>query len=331
VKLPRRQFLHLAAGAAALPFAPHVARAQTPPQPKTGTRLITLGTAGGPVPRPHRAQFSNLLIVNGTLYLIDAGDGVARRLVKAGMKILDVGTIFITHNHDDHTAGLGTLLSVEWDYQRKTPVNVYGPPGTEALVKGAMQYFSVNAEIRWAEGRQTPLGQVFVGHDIGTGAVYTDANVNVIAAENTHFHLPAGSPPFGKHKSYSYRFETSERTIVFTGDTGPSDAVTQLAKGADILLSEVISVEDTKQALIKNGLWQGWDSERQIAYMRHLTEEHLTPEEVGKMATRANVKIVVLSHLTPTLNDNDDYKGLADEVRRHFSGQVQVANDLMEF
>ena len=50
--------------------------------PKAGTRLITVGTAGGPVPRAKRAQSSNLLIVNGTPYLIDAGDGVARRLAK---------------------------------------------------------------------------------------------------------------------------------------------------------------------------------------------------------------------------------------------------------
>ena len=57
--------------------------------PKPETRLITLGTVGGPPPRPHRAQFSNLLIVNGTLYVIDAGDGVARRIAKAGFNVRD--------------------------------------------------------------------------------------------------------------------------------------------------------------------------------------------------------------------------------------------------
>jgi len=56
--------------------------AQTSP-PKTGTRLITLGTQAGPTPRAHRAQSSNLLIVDGTFYVIDAGDGVARRFAKA--------------------------------------------------------------------------------------------------------------------------------------------------------------------------------------------------------------------------------------------------------
>jgi ribonuclease BN (tRNA processing enzyme) len=81
---------------------------------KTGTCLITLGTAAGPSLRPDRAQSSNLLTVNGTHYVVDAGDGVARRLAKAGIDIREMGTIFTTHHHDDHTAGLGTLMSLAW-------------------------------------------------------------------------------------------------------------------------------------------------------------------------------------------------------------------------
>ena len=54
---------------------------------KAGTRLITLGTSAGPPPRAHRAQSSNLLIVNEALYVVDAGDGVARRLAKAGINV----------------------------------------------------------------------------------------------------------------------------------------------------------------------------------------------------------------------------------------------------
>jgi ribonuclease BN (tRNA processing enzyme) len=125
----------------------------------TGTRLVTLGTVAGPPPRPHRAQSSNLLIVNGTLYIIDAGDGAARRIAKAGFNVRDVGTIFITHHHDDHTAGLGTLMSVAWDGQRTTPINVYGPPRTEDLVKAAVQYFSISAEIR-SRGQSIDVGIV---------------------------------------------------------------------------------------------------------------------------------------------------------------------------
>jgi len=94
-------------GAASVAHDDSVAQTTDTPS-KSGTRLITLGTVAGPPPRPHRAQSSNLLIVNGTLYVIDAGDGAARRVAKAGFNVRDVGTIFITHHHDDHTAGVGS-------------------------------------------------------------------------------------------------------------------------------------------------------------------------------------------------------------------------------
>src|SRR6516162_2282676 len=120
---------------------------------EANTVIITLGTRGGPLPTKDRAQSSNLLVVNGTLYLIDAGDGVTRRIVQAGYDFLKVGKVFITHPHSDHTNGLATLLASEWEYQRREPIDVYGR-GVEALVKGAIDYLTPNAEIRWAEGRQ---------------------------------------------------------------------------------------------------------------------------------------------------------------------------------
>ena len=119
------------------------------------TRLITLGMSGGPPPRAHRAQSSNLFTVNGTHYVIDAGDGVARRIARAGINVREIGTIFLTHHHDDHTVGLGTFLSVAWDQQRTKPINVYGPPRTAELVQAAVQYCTISAEIRIADGGRT--------------------------------------------------------------------------------------------------------------------------------------------------------------------------------
>ena len=330
MKLPRRQFLHLAAGGAALPVMSQMARAQTGlTQSKTGSRLITLGTAGGPPPRAHQAQTSNLLTVNGTHYVIDAGDGVARRIAKAGIDVRDIGTIFITHHHDDHTAGLGTLMSVAWDNQRTSPINVYGPPPTGALVKAAVQYYAISAEIRIADGgRSIPIAQIFNGHDIGTGLIYQDPNIKVSAVQNSHFDFHKGSAT-GKHKSYSYRFEMSDRVIVFTGDTGVSDAVTELAKGADLLVTETSSFQERMQAMIDSGQWQAMTPAEQEGITRQATQGHMTTEIIGKLATRANVKTVVLTHLT--YRSDGDYTSRADEVRKHFSGQVLVAKDLMEF
>ena len=294
-----------------------------------GTRLITLGTSAGPPPRAHRAQSSNLLTVNGTHYIVDAGDGVARRLAKAGINVREIGTVFITHHHDDHTAGLGTLLSVAWDQNRTRAILVYGPPRTEELVTAAVQYFTISAEIRIADGgRSIPIAQVFFGHDVGTGVIYQDANIKVTAVENSHFNFHEG-PAAGKHKSYAYRFETPDRVIVFTGDTGASDAVTELAKDADLLVTETSSCQGRMQEMREDGRWQAMSSTEQAGITRQMTQGHMSLDEIGEMAARANVKTVVLSHLTH--KRDGDYTPWAAEVRKHFSGRVLVAKDLMEF
>jgi ribonuclease BN (tRNA processing enzyme) len=299
------------------------------PQTKVDTRLITLGTVAGPPPRANRAQFSNLLIVNGTLYVVDAGDGVTRRIAQAGFNVRDVGTIFITHHHDDHTAGLGTLMSAAWDNQRTKPINVYGPPQTEDLVNAAVKYFSISAEIRIADGGRTiPIDQIFFGHDVNPGVIYQDANIKVTAIQNTHFafHKDAAA---GKHKSYSYRFDTPGRSIVFTSDTGPFEGLVEFAKDADVLVAEANSIEQRMQDLMKSGQWSVMTSEEQARIKQQMSEGHLSTDDVGQIAQRAGVKIVILSHLT--WKADDDYSTWADEVKKRFSGPVLIAKDFKEF
>jgi ribonuclease BN (tRNA processing enzyme) len=321
----------LALLAAAIFVFPDSSLAQTAGAPKGATRLVTLGTAGGPVPRAKRAQSSNLLEVNGTPYLIDAGDGVARRLGKLRFNWRSLGTIFITHGHNDHTGGLPHLLSAQWGSQRTEPIHVYGPPGTAGMVKAAIGYLNYDAEIRIADGsRTTPIEQVFFGHDVGTGVVFQDVNIKVTAAENSHFNFPANSAARGKYKSYSYRFEAPDRVVAFTGDTGLSDAVTELARNADILVTETNSAKDVIESRKRDGRWAAMSPKEQEEFVRHQVDEHLSPEQIGQMAARAGVKTVVLSHLGPRPG-TDDYSDWAAEVKKHFSGQVLVAKDLAEF
>jgi ribonuclease BN (tRNA processing enzyme) len=297
---------------------------------ESGTKLFTLGTQGGPLPNKDRTQSSNLLVVHGALYLIDAGDNVTRRIVQSGHDFRKVGKIFITHPHSDHTAGLATLMVSQWEYQRAEPTDVYGA-GVQALVKGALAYLTPNAEIRWAEGKKRPMADTFHGHDVAAGVIFQDANVKVTAVENTHFNFAPGTPPYGKYKSFSYRVDTPGRSFLFTGDTGWSDAVVGLAKGADVLVTEVTVVEDVVDLMKKNGAWQAKTPPEQEGWIRHMHEEHVSPEEVGKMATQAGIKTVVLTHFGPSTRPNDDYQRLADETKKYFSGEVKVAKDLSEF
>jgi ribonuclease BN (tRNA processing enzyme) len=294
------------------------------------TTLITLGTGGGPLPRADRAQSSNLLVVNGTLYLIDAGDGVTRRIVEAGYDFRKAGKIFITHAHSDHDNGLATLLNSEWEYQRAEPIDIYGG-GVEALVKGAIAYLQPNADIRWSEGKHRPMADAFHGHDVQPGVIYQDANVKVTAVENTHFHFQQGDPAYGKYRAYSFRFDTPDKVVFFTGDTGPSDAVVALAKGADLYATEVTSPDGVVAVFKKNNGWNIKTPEEKEGFLRHMHEEHVTPEDVGKMATAAGVKAVIMTHLGPSVDPDHEYPGYVDEAKKFYSGPITLAKDLMKF
>jgi len=258
---------------------------------------------------------------------VDAGDGVARRLAKARIDLREVGTIFITHHHDDHTAGVCTLMSAACVQGRAKPINVYGPPPTEVFVKAVVELFNVSARIRIADGGvSVPLAQVFFGHDVGTGVIYQDANIKVTAVENSHYQFHSGID-VGKHKSYAYRFEAPDRVVVFMGDTGPSDAVTDLAKGADLLVTPSSSFKERMQKMIDTGRWQAMSPAEQARVLAQ-ANRNMTLEEIGKIATRANVKAVVLSHSNAPADSSDAWVA---EVKGNFSGEVFVAKDLMEF
>ena len=297
---------------------------------KAPSSLITLGTSAGPSLTPGRAQTSHLLTINGTYYVVDAGDGVARRMARAGAEVREVEIIFLTHHHDDHTAGLGTLMSLAWDRQRTEPINVYGPPRTKELVDAIVRYCSISADIRIADGgRSVPLDKVFFGHDVGIGEIYQDDNIRVSATENTHFSFHQGDAA-GRYKSYSYRFETPDRVIAFTGDTGFSAAVITLVRDSDVLVTETSSCDERKTRMINDGTWKAMSTAEQEGIMRQATQGHMGLDNIGKLATQAGVRKVVLSHLTRRA-ESTDYEPWAEEVRKHFSGEVVVAEDLMEF
>jgi ribonuclease BN (tRNA processing enzyme) len=302
---------------AALPAAAAAART---------TRLILLGTQGGPVSRGNRAQTASLLIVRGTPYLIDAGNGVARQLALAHVQPAQIHQIFITHNHDDHNADWGTLMGLAWSTGSTASTTVYGPVGTASMLAGFLQYFAPNVAARYAEGVAAPAPQqIMHAREIHGGLVYEDANIRVTAVENCHYHFPKGSPGDGQ-QSFALRFQTSDRVIVFSGDTGScGDTLVNFARGADILVHEVIDLPEIEQ-LMPASAPAAW----RAAAMNHMRTEHSTPEEVGRVASAAGVKQVVLSHVVPGLATDSDSL-YTDGVRKFYSGPVSVGQDLQEY
>lgn len=306
--------------------------------PTAATRLVLLGTAAGPIPRKERSQPANLLIVGGRPYLIDAGNGVARQLALAGYHPSDARTIFITHNHMDHNADIGALISFAWledfkrgNYKTVEPMRFYGPPATPDLVQAAFNFFAVSERIFRAgsPASMAAVAERFEGYEFaGEGEVFRDDRLVVTAVENTHYRTPRGESSPTRDKSYALRFDTPGRSIVFCGDTGPSEAVTRLADGADVLVCGANDPEASIKALTVGKAMPPLV----VAAMRaHMERQHISLEQVGLMAKKAGVKTVVLTHFAPGLDGEPDDDRYAKVVRKHFSGEVISGRDLGEY
>ena len=122
-----------------------------------GTRLVLLGTAGGPSLKATRAQPANALIVNGAVYIIDAGNGVCGQMALAHISPRALRAVFITHNHSDHVADYGTLLLRAWTSGLKTPVDTFGPPPLEDMTRSYLQYMDWDIQVRMVDEGRMPF------------------------------------------------------------------------------------------------------------------------------------------------------------------------------
>ena len=295
-------------------------------------RLVLLGTAGGPVARATRSQPASILEVNGDAYLIDAGDGAAAQAVRAGYKPTDIRAVFLTHHHMDHTGGLGAVIAFNWSVVRQTPLHIYGPPGTESLVQRGVSYFSISEEVF---KRQSPsvrtLAEISSANDIHAGGkVYEDENIRVFAAENSHFQNACHNESCPDLKSFSYRFEIKvddmHFLVVFSGDTGPSESLVELARDADVLVSEIIDLPSTVVFLRDHLLLPEPTLTPMVA---HMAMEHLTPEEVGKLARDSGAKKVVLNHFVWGNQDREpNVETLTSTVSNIYRGPVVPGHDM---
>jgi ribonuclease BN (tRNA processing enzyme) len=278
------------------------------------TRLILLGTGGGPRPRKASSASAQVITSNNTAYVIDCGNGVARQLVFADVPLPTLRHIFLTHQHSDHNADYGNLIWLAWAAGLSTRVDTWGPP---PLTKMTRLFFEMNAydiDTRIANEGRVPLVPLVHVHELEEGGlVMRDENVKVTATLVRH---PPVVPAF------AYRFDTADRSIVISGDTAPSDNLLKLAQGADVLVHAVLYVPavDRLVARVPNA------KVLKASIIAHQT----SAEDAGQLAQRAGVKTLVLSHLVPADDPEVTDQMWIDAARTHFRGSVIVGKDLLE-
>lgn len=209
-------------------------------------------------------------------------------------------------------------------------LHIYGPPGTKTLVDGIINSMSASAVVGYGLGeKSTPPADGVEVVEIAGGSTVNLGELTVRAAENSHYSETSSLPDGRPSVSLSYRFTLDKRSITYTGDTGPSESVTKLATGSDILVSEVILVQPILESMRANPFVQPG----QIASMKeHFEKHHLTPEAAGKIAFDSKVGELVLTHFeVPPGPLRAVEPALRNGVRMTFPGPVNLARDLSSF
>jgi ribonuclease BN (tRNA processing enzyme) len=305
--MKRRAFL---AGAAAL--APGLGRRAGSGSPRT--RLILLGTGGGPRPRKESSGSAQVILAGGAAYVVDCGDGVARQLAFAGIPLPSLRHVFITHHHSDHNADYGNLIWLAWTAGLRTRVDTWGPPPLEKMTKLFFEMNAYDIETRIADEGRPPLVPLVHAHEVsGGGLVLQDANMKVTAALVRH-------PPVVP--ALAYRFDAADRSIVVSGDTAPVDELVTLARGADVLVHEALHPSGVARLLAR--------VPNAPNLKEHLEAHHTTAEDAGRLAQAAGVQTLVLSHLVPPDDPAITAKMWIDAARTHFHGRVILGRDLLE-
>jgi ribonuclease Z len=278
-------------------------------------KVVLLGT-GGPRPDPQRNATTTLIRLGDENILFDAGRGVTVQLVKAGVPLSAVNPVFITHHHFDHIGDLYDVMLATWMAGRKDALTIYGPPETERIIHALItQVF--DKDIAWRDQGEPALGgwKPVVGHDVTAGLIVDNGRWKVSAETVVHGDALGILPAFRRRWTcLGYRFEAAGRTVAISGDTVDCEGLDRLARGADLLVqccylsTEEISTE----------------------HWRRLARYTLAcADSVGKIAARAGVRTLALTHHKVRSND-DLLERIAEEVACDFSGRLIIGRDLTE-
>ena len=185
------------------------------------TEIILLGT-GTPYPDPNSFGPATAVVVDGRVFLFDAGAGVMRRMNAAKLPLSGPEAVFITHLHSDHTLGYADLILTSWIMRRAKPFPVYGPPGLRRMTDHLLAAFAEDIEIRTNGLEHEVAGGYRVDvTETRAGLVYEKDGVRVTAIA-----VPHGA---WKH-AFGYRIDTPDRSIVISGDTRPSEELVKAAR-----------------------------------------------------------------------------------------------------
>ncbi len=289
------------------------------PQP---LEIVFLGT-GSPLPSPVRCGAGQVILAGDTRVLLDCGWGVARRLIAARVPPASIDVACFTHMHSDHITDVPDFLISRWTGGATRPLSVYGPEGTRTMIEGFLAALARDIGYRFAhhgeklsrEGIRCEVHELPATPE--PSAVATIGELRIESFEVDHRPVV---PALG------YRISLGGVRAVFSGDTTACETLQRAAEGADLLVCEAVNtgmLQHNIAALRAGG------NERVAALLEDVPSYHAPTLEVARLARKAGVKRLILSHVIPPLpNEGPQLEQFTAGMAEIYGGPIAVAQDL---
>lgn len=255
--------------------------------------LIFLGT--GSAASLDRQMTSLCFHIGKEPFLIDCGDGMGtvRQIIRAGIPLESVHTLFLTHHHADHILGIAHFLFVQLLRDPHMRITIYGSEKTLHIAK----------KISFLTHEYTKIhSNNLYFHPLGSGEMINLSGNTDVMSCTVEGHKKNTIP------NYAYKIITPRKTIVFSSDMQPNAAFSRFSKGSDILIHECYGLEKDKEKIHSFG--------------------HSTAEDAGILANQAEVEQLILTHL-PAWAKEKDLSRMRQEAKKFYKGTTMVAEDLM--
>lgn len=301
---------------------------------KSALSVLVLGSGGPIATASGRASAGYLIFVNDEpRILMDVGGGTYQRVAASGVNLHAMDTILLSHLHIDHTGDLSAVIKTVYFHNntagtgRSNPINIYGPvdngvpfpnttieqyPSTSRYVDD--HYAMPNGVERYLNLFATAISGgaskfAYTAHDLNSAVA--GAAVQEVLRTDDGILVEAIAVDHGPVPAVAYRISYRGRSIVYSGDTkstGPN--MVTIAQDADLLIYDTAITDVLPPNPVFHAL-------------------HTSPTRMGEVAAAANVKKLVLSHITPVTEPRlDEVKQL---IRQNYHGKIKAANDLMVF
>jgi len=282
--------------------------------------------SGSPLADPTRSGPCVFVIAGKHLYVVDSGEGSARKLDLMAVQPANIDAVLLTHFHSDHIADLGELMIERWaGSSHLDPTPVYGPQGVEKVVEGFNRAYELDSGYRAAHhGPVTmpPSGAGGVAHvfNVPDGS---DAMQKIIEQDGvTVSAFPVNHSPV--RPAVGYRFDYHGRSIVISGDTAPSPVLEKYAHGVDVLFHEGLQ---TEMVAIVRDVTAANDRPSGAKIMADIPSYHTRPEDAARIAQAAGVGHLVFYHTIPPLPMAFMKAAFLGDAAKFYHGPITVSND----